>query len=683
MPLFARPKLTTAVRLAVATAMLCALFAFGAASADAAPWGAPEEVSPVVGNSTTTQVGIDGAGDATAIWTTDEGPNQQVMTARRPAGSGWEAPELIDGTIGTIEGPLALAENEAGAVVAAWTERLGGSAAVFASVRPAGGYWGPIEAFATGGESAEAPAVAIDPAGDVAIAWRQQIGGTAVIEGSSLPAGSFVWAAPTPLSSVAEDSEAVSITISAAGTATAVWFSSDGSLTWISAASLQVGGTWTLEGEISQPAPATEPPQVEVDAAGEFFAIWSRAGAGRVTEVARRAPGGTWGHSVPISSNGPIATSPRIAVGPAGNAVAVWCSIEGSEEAIEASRLAVGSTSWGAPQRVSDLGAEVEAPSVAIGPAGIAEVAWSGWNGATHNYESHAAHLGPRGIWRAAVAISRLGEEALRPHVRISRGGHAIIVWQGYVEVSVVIRSVTTEETAPLAVTKSGDGSGTVTSEPAGILCGATCTARFLEGETVTLSAAPAAGSRFAGWSGACSGTGPCEVEIDETQSVGAEFVPVSTGGGSGGSGTTATASVTSRQPAQGASCTPITAASVSGFVPTPKPGHVVPGVRAKVTVKHPSAVQVSAMLGFGSGSQVRLVDLGSVSYHAASARNLRFAVPAKLRSRLPLGSTARLILSISAKPDSSKACATPSTVKRGLKVKVVKVLSGSQAGVS
>jgi hypothetical protein len=61
-----------------------------------------------------------------------------------------------------------------------------------------------------------------------------------------------------------------------------------------------------------------------------------------------------------------------------------------------------------------------------------------------------------------------------------------------------------------VAVGKGGTGTGTVTSSPAGIACGTTCSAFFTEGQTVTLHAAADAGSVFAGWSGACTGLGDC-----------------------------------------------------------------------------------------------------------------------------------------------------------------------------
>src|SRR6185295_18857056 len=47
-----------------------------------------------------------------------------------------------------------------------------------------------------------------------------------------------------------------------------------------------------------------------------------------------------------------------------------------------------------------------------------------------------------------------------------------------------------------------GTCSGTVTSSPAGINCGATCSAPFASGQVVSLTATPAAGSTFAGWTG-------------------------------------------------------------------------------------------------------------------------------------------------------------------------------------
>jgi hypothetical protein len=67
-------------------------------------------------------------------------------------------------------------------------------------------------------------------------------------------------------------------------------------------------------------------------------------------------------------------------------------------------------------------------------------------------------------------------------------------------------------------------GAGTVTSTPIGIDCGATCSANFTTGLPVVLTAAPAMGSVFAGWSGGCSGTGSCSLTMDNDKTVTATF---------------------------------------------------------------------------------------------------------------------------------------------------------------
>jgi uncharacterized repeat protein (TIGR03803 family) len=63
-----------------------------------------------------------------------------------------------------------------------------------------------------------------------------------------------------------------------------------------------------------------------------------------------------------------------------------------------------------------------------------------------------------------------------------------------------------------VSVALAGSGSGTVTSSPAGINCGATCSANFVNGSAVILTATPVVGSGFSGWSGTCSGAGGCTV---------------------------------------------------------------------------------------------------------------------------------------------------------------------------
>jgi hypothetical protein len=98
--------------------------------------------------------------------------------------------------------------------------------------------------------------------------------------------------------------------------------------------------------------------------------------------------------------------------------------------------------------------------------------------------------------------------------------------------------SLTDRTPLGVAVSMIGSGSGKVTSSDAEIDCGADCTEVYPAGNTVTLTAAPQAGSTFTGWLGDCSGSAPCTLTLDGAKNVVAGFaiviVPPPDDGGSG-----------------------------------------------------------------------------------------------------------------------------------------------------
>jgi hypothetical protein len=76
-----------------------------------------------------------------------------------------------------------------------------------------------------------------------------------------------------------------------------------------------------------------------------------------------------------------------------------------------------------------------------------------------------------------------------------------------------------------LKVTKAGNGTGTVTSSPAGIECGTTCTASYAHGTAVTLTGSPGGGSLPVTWTGCTKVTeGKCEVTMTAAKAVTATF---------------------------------------------------------------------------------------------------------------------------------------------------------------
>ena len=119
-----------------------------------------------------------------------------------------------------------------------------------------------------------------------------------------------------------------------------------------------------------------------------------------------------------------------------------------------------------------------------------------------------------RGFW---VPILRLRRRVQRNLFQITLSSDQS-VWATFAKSS--------SNSAQLTVVVSGQG--TVTSSPAGINCPSTCTATFNNGTAITLTATPASGYTFSGFSGDCSGS-TCQVTVSNNQnaSVNAAFAQV------------------------------------------------------------------------------------------------------------------------------------------------------------
>jgi hypothetical protein len=90
--------------------------------------------------------------------------------------------------------------------------------------------------------------------------------------------------------------------------------------------------------------------------------------------------------------------------------------------------------------------------------------------------------------------------------------------------------NVTATFTTVFTLSIGRGGNGSIAGNPNGefgtsINCGSSCSAKFKQGTTVSLTATPAAGLNFVNWTGACSGTVPtCSVTITQDTKVQANF---------------------------------------------------------------------------------------------------------------------------------------------------------------
>jgi hypothetical protein len=132
------------------------------------------------------------------------------------------------------------------------------------------------------------------------------------------------------------------------------------------------------------------------------------------------------------------------------------------------------------------------------------------------------------GSWSLAAGASQVVTIRFAP-TAVNTFATNVNVTAGDDTISRAVSGVGTAAPDALTVARNGTGSGTVVSTPAGISCGTDCSEAVTPGTQLTLTATPAAGSTFEGWSGACTGTGGCTVIVNAATAVTATFalVPV------------------------------------------------------------------------------------------------------------------------------------------------------------
>jgi PKD domain len=224
----------------------------------------------------------------------------------------------------------------------------------------------------------EAPAVAIDPNGDIVVVWQEQIGSSAetgVYTSFRPRGGSF--SPPTLVS----QGTSPDVAIDADGEETASWLFNDGTSTVVEAAATRMGGPFSSPTRLSGDGGDASDVRVSVDPGGDAIVSWTRStGTSTELEAAVRRAGG---HFPPPDGQGDGAklgeaepTEPseaplqHIVMDSAGEALAVW---EAPGGAVQEARLASGQSSFGA---AATLGTTSAFPWVAMDEVGEAVVDW-------------------------------------------------------------------------------------------------------------------------------------------------------------------------------------------------------------------------------------------------------------------------------------------------------------------
>jgi hypothetical protein len=179
------------------------------------------------------QVALDAAGNAVAVWQRPNGANSIVQAAARPVSGSWQLPALDLSAPGQSASNPHVGLDGAGNAVAVWRRSNGMHAIVQARVRPPGGTWQPVDDLSPLGYTALEPQVAVNEAGNAVAVWNRFVG--SVVQARVRPAGG-AW---EPVKDVTngQPGQAAHVAADRAGNAAIAWYSPVGTDLIVRAAS--------------------------------------------------------------------------------------------------------------------------------------------------------------------------------------------------------------------------------------------------------------------------------------------------------------------------------------------------------------------------------------------------------------------------------------------------------------
>ncbi len=518
----------TALLAAFAAAVLLAAIP---SQASALSWSLPAtDLSDGPNNASRAQVAVAVDGATTVVWTRSyDGSNNIVQARTRPAGSGTFGGAVNLSAAGQGAGSPQVAVAPDGATTVVWIRRNDGARnTVQARTRPAGSVtFGAVVDLSAAGQNAALPQVAVGADGATTVVWRRSYDGVNyIVQARTRPAGSVTFGAVVDLSAAGQNADNPQVAVAADGTTTVAWERFNGSH-WIIQARTRPARSGTFAGALNLSATGqhAQSPQLAIAADGATTVVWTRSNGSNGIVQARTRPAGsvTFDTAVNLSATGQSSGEVQVAVAPDGATTVAWNRRnDGVFYIVQARTRPAGSVTFAAAEDLSALGQDAHWLQVAAAPDGATTVVWRRSNGSNSIVQARTRPAGSV-TFVDAVNLSAAGQNASLPQVAVAPDGATTVVWERDGPTYSRIQESTTKYS--LTLTRSGAGSGAVASSPAGIDCGLVCSYSFSLSTSVTLTASSAAGSSFAGWSGAgCSGTSTCTVTMLAARAVTAEF---------------------------------------------------------------------------------------------------------------------------------------------------------------
>jgi adhesin/invasin len=393
--------------------VLC-VAAIAAVTPASAAWTAPATLSPASPNNSESQIGVDAAGNAVAVWSHYDGNFSYTLGSQYDAGSSsWGTASEVSTT--TSNSPR-VSVNASGDALGTENYSVGVEANGYSA---ASGSWGQAVLLA---RNEMAPEAGLDNSGNGTLI---DVSGSGILQGRHYSASSMAWGSPQAISSTTvneSNGAADSLATSGAGQAVAAWIQGSGSSSTVQAKIYDpVTDRWLFPGTLA--TGTVYRPTTAIDSNGNALVAWTTnlPSGFEIDSASFTASSGTWSPVTTIANDSaPVLGSQAVAMNAHGDSAIAWLQSDGTNVVVMARRRASGG-SWTTASTLSSDGIDASSPSVAIDSASNILVGWVRSNVQIATYNSVS------GAWSPTQTLS--GANADTADVAMGPNGQAGAIW--------------------------------------------------------------------------------------------------------------------------------------------------------------------------------------------------------------------------------------------------------------
>lgn len=277
------------------------------------------------------------------------------------------------------------------------------------------------------------PDVATAPDGRTVMVWRTNTGVGWLVRAATRTPGSKSFSAPVDvtLPGVIEDPRVV---VAPNGTTTVAWTESIGGKNRIRVSTRAAGtNVFSIPVTISGAADSAFSPIMAVGPTGETTVLWTgiedQSSQAYVATATRPVGSSSFGAPDPLSDLQEPAIGWDIETGPDGRTTAVWTRYDGSNVVVQARTRPVGALDFAPTANLSLSGENASDPSLAFGSDGETTVVWTRSDGSNDRVQVTTRPAGSN-QFSAPVNLSEAGQSSDAPQVAMGADGETTVVWR-------------------------------------------------------------------------------------------------------------------------------------------------------------------------------------------------------------------------------------------------------------